>query len=157
MPPVRRLPDEWVRQRSERAQREGPTPALPLRLVHSGRRRRRAALLLRGHEQIDAQVLAQVGAVLDAAADPDLEEAIREAMDELQTPVSPVAERANQLDAEIARLRTRRTGIRRAKRVLEKIAGAERVQNVHFLMDFEGATDAGEVEDQGPPPPDTAE
>jgi ribonuclease Z len=52
---------------------------------------------------------------------------------------------------------TRRTGIRRAKRVLEKVLGAERAQNVHFLMDFEGASDAGEVEDQAPPPPDSAE
>jgi ribonuclease BN (tRNA processing enzyme) len=52
---------------------------------------------------------------------------------------------------------TRRTGIPRAKRVLTKIMGEERMTNVHFLMDFEGARDAGEVEDQGPPPPDTAE
>jgi hypothetical protein len=30
--------------------------------------------------------------------------------------------------------------------------------NIHFLMDFENATDAGEVEDAGPnPPADTAE
>jgi ribonuclease Z len=52
---------------------------------------------------------------------------------------------------------TRRTGISRAKRVLTKIVGEERMKNVHFLMDFEGAQDAGEVEDQGPPPPDAAE
>ncbi len=52
---------------------------------------------------------------------------------------------------------TRRTGIRRAKRVLEKLVGAERMKNVHFLMDFEGASDAGEIEEQGPPPADTAE
>jgi ribonuclease Z len=50
---------------------------------------------------------------------------------------------------------TRRTGIRRAKRVLEKLVGE--VANVHFLMDFEGASDAGEIEEQGPPPADTAE
>ena len=52
---------------------------------------------------------------------------------------------------------TRRTGIRRAKRILAKLVGEELMKNVHFLMDFEGARDAGEVEDQGPPPPDTAE
>ena len=52
---------------------------------------------------------------------------------------------------------TRRTGIRRAKRVLEKLVGPERMTNVYFLMDLEGARDAGEVEDQAPPPPDTAE
>jgi ribonuclease Z len=52
---------------------------------------------------------------------------------------------------------TRRTGIRRAKRVLEKLAGPDLIKNVHFLMDFEGARDAGEVEEQGPPPADTAE
>lgn len=52
---------------------------------------------------------------------------------------------------------TRRTGIRRAKRVLEKLVGVERMENVHFLMDFEDAKDAGEVEDQGPPLGDGAE
>ena len=38
---------------------------------------------------------------------------------------------------------TRRTGIRRAKRVLQKMVGDELMKNVHFLMDFEGARDAG--------------
>jgi ribonuclease Z len=52
---------------------------------------------------------------------------------------------------------TRRTGIRRAKRVLEKLVEPELMKNVHFLMDFEGATDAGEIEEQGPPPPDIKE
>ena len=52
---------------------------------------------------------------------------------------------------------TRRTGIRRAKHLLRKKIGEERMKNIHFLMDFEGARDAGEVEEQGPPPPDTAE
>ncbi|CAA9379756.1 MAG: hypothetical protein AVDCRST_MAG64-545, partial [uncultured Phycisphaerae bacterium] len=52
---------------------------------------------------------------------------------------------------------TRRTGIRRAKRVLQKMVGDELMKNVHFLMDFEGARDAGEIEDAGPPPSDTAE
>ena len=52
---------------------------------------------------------------------------------------------------------TRRTGIRRAKRVLQKFVGEARMKNVHFMMDFEGARDAGEIEDAGPPPADTAE
>jgi ribonuclease Z len=52
---------------------------------------------------------------------------------------------------------TRRTGIFRARRVLTKLVGEERMKNVHFLMDFEGARDAGEIEEQGPPPADTAE
>jgi ribonuclease Z len=52
---------------------------------------------------------------------------------------------------------TRRTAMRRAKRVLQKLAGDDLMRNVHFLMDFEGAHDAGEVEDAGPPPADTAE
>lgn len=52
---------------------------------------------------------------------------------------------------------TRRTALRRAKRVLQKFAGDGLMKNVHFLMDFEGAIDAGEIEDAGPPPPDTAE
>jgi ribonuclease Z len=53
---------------------------------------------------------------------------------------------------------SRRTGIRRARNILRKWVGEERMANVYFLMDFENATDAGEVEDAGPnPPPDTAE
>ena len=38
-----------------------------------------------------------------------------------------------------------------------RLVGDERMKNVHFLMDFEGARDAGEVEDQAPPPADTVE
>jgi ribonuclease Z len=53
---------------------------------------------------------------------------------------------------------SRRTGIRRAKHLLRKKVGEELMKNVQFLMDFEGSTDAGDVEDAGPnPPPDTAE
>jgi ribonuclease Z len=52
---------------------------------------------------------------------------------------------------------TRRTGMRRAKSMLRKRLGDERMQNVHFLMDFEDAREAGDVEDVGPPPADTAE
>ena len=46
---------------------------------------------------------------------------------------------------------TRRPGVRRARRVLEKLAGPERIKNMHFLMDFEGAREAGDVEDVGIP------
>ena len=35
--------------------------------------------------------------------------------------------------------------------------GDERMNNIHFLMDFENAREAGDVEDVGPPPADTAE
>jgi ribonuclease BN (tRNA processing enzyme) len=52
---------------------------------------------------------------------------------------------------------TRRTGMRRAKHLLRKRIGDERMKNIHFLMDFEGAREAGDVEDVGPPPADTAE
>ena len=52
---------------------------------------------------------------------------------------------------------TRRTGVGRARRVLRKRIGEERMKNIHFLMDFEGANEEGEVEDVGPPPADTAE
>ena len=52
---------------------------------------------------------------------------------------------------------TRRTGIRRAKQMLRKRLGEERMKNIAFLMDFEGAQSEGEVEDLGPPPADTAE
>ena len=52
---------------------------------------------------------------------------------------------------------TRRTGVGRARRMLRKRLGEERMQHIHFLMDFEGAREEGEVEDAGPPPADTAE
>ena len=52
---------------------------------------------------------------------------------------------------------TRRTGIRRARHLLRKLVGEERMKNVHFLMDLEGAVNEGEVEQAGPPPADTAE
>ena len=52
---------------------------------------------------------------------------------------------------------TRRTGIGRAKRALRKRVGDEGMKHIHFLMDLEGAKEAGEVEDVGPPPADTAE
>ena len=52
---------------------------------------------------------------------------------------------------------SRRTGPRKARRFLAKRVGEEQMKNIHFLMDFEGSADAGEVEDVGPPPADTAE
>ena len=52
---------------------------------------------------------------------------------------------------------SRRTSIRRAKSMLLKRLGEERMKTIHFLMDFEGASSAGEVDEQGPPPPDAAE
>jgi ribonuclease Z len=41
---------------------------------------------------------------------------------------------------------SRRTGIRRARRVLQKLVGDAAMQRIHFLMDFEGAADEGEIE-----------
>jgi len=52
---------------------------------------------------------------------------------------------------------TRRTGIKRAQRLLAKRVSPEDLRRIHFLMDFENAKDEGEVEDAGPPPADTAE
>jgi ribonuclease Z len=52
---------------------------------------------------------------------------------------------------------SRRTGVRKARRLLARRIGDEQMARIHFLMDFEGARDEGEVEDQAPPPPDTAE
>jgi ribonuclease Z len=52
---------------------------------------------------------------------------------------------------------SRRTGVRKARRMLQKRIPPELMQRIHFLMDFEGSRDAGEVEDVGPPPPDQAE
>src|SRR5690349_18079349 len=52
---------------------------------------------------------------------------------------------------------SRRTGIRRAQRLLRKKIGDEQMKNIYFLMDFEGAKEAGEVEDLAPPPPENSE
>jgi ribonuclease Z len=52
---------------------------------------------------------------------------------------------------------SRRTGIRKAKRILARRLGEEAMKRIYFLMDFEGAQDAGEIEEMGPPPADTAE
>lgn len=52
---------------------------------------------------------------------------------------------------------SRRTGPRRAKRLLKKRLGEERMKNILLLMDFDDAHEAGAVEDAGPPPADTAE
>lgn len=42
---------------------------------------------------------------------------------------------------------SRRTGIRRAKGILKKMLGPEVLTRVHFLMDFEDSTSAGDMED----------
>jgi ribonuclease Z len=52
---------------------------------------------------------------------------------------------------------SRRISVRRARNLLRRKIGEERMKNIHFLMDFEGATAAGEVEEAGPPVSDTAE
>jgi ribonuclease Z len=52
---------------------------------------------------------------------------------------------------------SRRTAIRRARSMLRKKVGEEQMKRIHFLMDFENAKDAGEVESAGPPPTDTKE
>ena len=52
---------------------------------------------------------------------------------------------------------TRRTGIRKARSMLRKRLGEERMKNITFLMDFEGASDAGDVDEIGPHPADTPE
>ena len=52
---------------------------------------------------------------------------------------------------------SRRTGIRKARHLLRKRIGDEAMKRIHFLMDFEGATEAGEVEDLAPPPAEGAE
>jgi ribonuclease Z len=52
---------------------------------------------------------------------------------------------------------TRRLGIRKAKAILRKRVSEEQRKRIYFLMDLDGAVEAGEVEDAGPPPSDTAE
>ena len=46
---------------------------------------------------------------------------------------------------------SRRTGMRRAKAILRKRVGDEQMKRIHFLMDLEGADDAGDVEQTLPP------
>jgi ribonuclease Z len=52
---------------------------------------------------------------------------------------------------------TRRTGIRRARSILRRRLGDDAMKRIQFLMDFEHAAEAGDVEDAGPPPADTSE
>ena len=53
---------------------------------------------------------------------------------------------------------SRRTGPRRARNLLRRRIGEQKMKNIHFLMDFEGATDAGDIDNVLPmPPADAAE
>jgi ribonuclease Z len=45
---------------------------------------------------------------------------------------------------------SRRIGVRRARKILAKKLAPEAMQRIHFLMDFEGAADAGDIETAGP-------
>jgi ribonuclease Z len=52
---------------------------------------------------------------------------------------------------------SRRTGIRRAKSLLKKRLPPEVMKRIHFLMDFEHAQDAGDVEQMVPHSNDAGE
>jgi ribonuclease Z len=52
---------------------------------------------------------------------------------------------------------SRRTSIGRARGILRRQLGQEGMKRIHFLMDLEGAKDAGDVDSVLPPPPDSAE
>ena len=52
---------------------------------------------------------------------------------------------------------SRRTAIRRARHILRKRVGEEGMARIHFLMDFDGSEDAGDVENAGPNPMSAAE
>lgn len=45
---------------------------------------------------------------------------------------------------------SRRTGVRRSRSILRRLLGPEKMARIHFLMDFEGAREAGDVDDAGP-------
>lgn len=51
---------------------------------------------------------------------------------------------------------SRRTGIRKARALLRKRLGDEAMSRIHFLMDFDNATDLGDVEELVPAPPEGA-
>jgi ribonuclease Z len=46
---------------------------------------------------------------------------------------------------------SRRTSLRRARAILRKHVDEERMQHIHFLMDLQGATDAGDIDTLMPP------
>jgi ribonuclease Z len=46
---------------------------------------------------------------------------------------------------------SRRTSMRRARNSLRRHIGEEKMKNIHFLMDFEGSTDAGDIDSLVPP------
>jgi ribonuclease Z len=52
---------------------------------------------------------------------------------------------------------SRRTGVRKAKAILRRRVTDEQWAKITFLMDLEGATDAGDIEEMGPPPPENSE
>jgi ribonuclease Z len=47
---------------------------------------------------------------------------------------------------------SRRTAVRRAKKILTRRVGEERMKDIYFLMDFEGSTDAGDIDSVLPAP-----
>ncbi len=49
---------------------------------------------------------------------------------------------------------SRRTGIRRSRQMLKRLVGEEQMQRIHFLQDFDGSTDAGDIDSAGPAPAD---
>jgi ribonuclease Z len=52
---------------------------------------------------------------------------------------------------------SRRTGVRRARNLLRRRVGEQRMKNIHFLMDFEGSSDGGDIDSVLPMPPENAE
>ena len=52
---------------------------------------------------------------------------------------------------------SRRTGVRRARNLLRRRVGEQRMQNIHFLMDFEGSSDGGDIDAAIPIPTENAE
>lgn len=52
---------------------------------------------------------------------------------------------------------TRRTGIPRAKRILRRRLDKAELERIHFLMDFDEASEEGEIDLVGPPAGDTKE
>lgn len=52
---------------------------------------------------------------------------------------------------------SRRTGLRRAKSAIRKRIGDDGMERIHFLMDIQDATPAGDIEAAGPPATDARE
>jgi ribonuclease Z len=61
----------------------------------------------------------------------------------------PILEKLKNREIVLTHL-SRRTAVRRARSILRRSVSAERMKSIHFLMDFEGAADEGDIDSISP-------